>query len=309
MNEVMVDEQHDGKRDVSETRLISRRPRAVLGVLFGLGISVVALLLALRWAGLDELKSALADVNLAFVFITLLTFLVSMLFRVAAWHVLLQRSVPFWRVFAVLNQWYLLNNILPWRLGEFGRALLLGRRPALTVQGVLASIFVERLYDIVIALSFFAALIPLAVGIPGVTRSVFLAIGVLVIAMIGLIILLRYPVFIARITKLLPEGITSWNRHIGRFREGLLSIRNPRTALISFGLLFVSWILAGLQNWFVLLSICLKQKFTGRFSCLQLQCLALRFPLLRVMSVYSRLQEFWRCLHSMCRRDKRWPQP
>jgi uncharacterized protein (TIRG00374 family) len=241
-------------------------------------ISVIALLLAFRWAGFQALKEALTTIDLTFVFLALITYILSMFFRVAAWRVLLQRSVTIRRVFAVLNQGYLLNNVLPWRLGELGRAILLGRRPHLTVQGVLASIFVERLYDIILALGLFAALIPYAVGLPGISRSVSFSGGVIGLGVLGLFLLLRYPDFLLRIIDLLPGGREKWQSHLDRFREGLVSIRSPRIAMVSFLFLLISWLLAGFQYWFVLRSIVAEAQVHWAFFMLTITMLGVTIP-------------------------------
>jgi uncharacterized protein (TIRG00374 family) len=259
-------------------RMRKRSPRTYIGLFIGLGISAAALLLAFRWAGFEALEDALKSVRLPFLYLALVTFLLSMFVRVAAWRVLLQQPVPLWRVFTVLNQGYLINNVLPWRLGEFGRAILLGRRPTMTAQGVLASIFVERLYDIIIALGFFAALIPFAVGIPGVSRSAFFAIGVIVFAVLGLFLLLRYPKIVFRLIDFLPGGRKRWGVHFDRFREGLMTLRRPRIILLSLGLLLISWFLAGMQYWFVLVSIVPQGQIHWAFFMLTITMLGVAIP-------------------------------
>ncbi len=255
-----------------------RSPRTYIGIFIGLSISVVALLLVIRWAGFKALKEALTTIRLPFIYLALVTFLLSMFFRVVAWRILLQQSVSIWRVFTVLNQGYLINNVLPWRLGELGRAILLGRRPNLSAQGVLASIFVERLYDIVIALGFFAALIPFAVGLPGISRSVFFAVAVIAIAAFGLFLLLRYPHIILRVVDILPGGRDRWGRHFDRFREGLQTIRSPRIVCMSLFFLLISWFLAGFQYWFVLRSIVPEAQIHWAFFMLTITMLGVTIP-------------------------------
>jgi glycosyltransferase 2 family protein len=255
-----------------------RSPRTYIGIFIGLSISVIALLLVFHWAGFKALKEALTTIRLPFIFLGLVTFLLSMFFRVVAWRILLQQSVSIWRVFTVLNQGYLINNVLPWRLGEFGRAILLGRRPNLTAQGVLASIFVERLYDIVIALGFFAALIPFAVGLPGISRSVFFAVAVIASAAFGLLLLLRYPQIILRVVDILPGGRDRWGRHFDRFREGLQTIRSPRIVGMSLFFLLTSWFLAGFQYWFVLRSMVPEAQIHWAFFMLTITMLGVTIP-------------------------------
>ena len=255
-----------------------RSPRTYIGLFIGLSISILALLLVFRWAGFQALREALTTIQLPFIYLALMTFLLSMFFRVVAWRILLQQSVPIWRVFIVLNQGYLINNVLPWRLGELARAVLLGRRPNLTAQGVLASIFVERLYDIVFVLGFFAALIPFAIGLPGISRSVFFAVAVIAIAVLGLFLLLRYPHILLRVVDILPGGRDRWRSHFDRFREGLLTIRSLRIVSMSLLFLLISWFLAGFQYWFVLRSIVPEAQIHWAFFMLTITMLGVTIP-------------------------------
>lgn len=259
-------------------RMNKRSPRTYIGILIGLSVSAAALLLVFRWAGFNALKEAFTIIDPHFVYLALVTFLLSMFFRVFAWRVLLQRPVSIWRVFAVLNQGYLINNILPWRLGEFTRAILLGRRSDMTAQGVLASIFIERLYDILITISLFAMLIPFAVGLPGVTRSITFAFSVIGVASLGLFVFLRFPSFVLRIFDFLPGGRARWEVHFDRFREGLSMIRNPRIIIVSLTLLLISWFLAGFQYWFVLRSVVVDAKIHWAFFMLTITMLGVTIP-------------------------------
>ncbi len=58
----------------------------------------------------------------------------------------------------------LLNNLLPFRLGEFGRAFLLGRKSDLKFMGVLPSIVVERALDFTFAAFLLIISVPFVVG-------------------------------------------------------------------------------------------------------------------------------------------------
>ena len=52
-------------------------------------------------------------------------FLLSLVLRVICWFFLLEGKFTFWEAFFGINAGYLLNNVLPFKLGEFGRAALL----------------------------------------------------------------------------------------------------------------------------------------------------------------------------------------
>jgi uncharacterized protein (TIRG00374 family) len=68
--------------------------------------------------------------------------------RGKAWHTLLRRRAAYRDVFFTLNEGYLINNILPFRLGEVARAYLLGRKAHLSFWDVLSTVLIERFLDL-----------------------------------------------------------------------------------------------------------------------------------------------------------------
>jgi len=80
-------------------------------------------------------------------------FLLSLFLRVNCWYFLLKGQFSFGQAFWGVNAGYLLNNVLPFKLGEFGRAALLagkGKAHAGFLE-VLASIITERTLDFLLA--------------------------------------------------------------------------------------------------------------------------------------------------------------
>jgi len=188
--------------------LKSRRSRTLTGVFLGFLISAVALALLLRWSGWGPLWATLRQVDLRYLLAGALVFLASMLARARAWQLILKKEFGIWRVLAALNEGYLLNNILPWRMGELGRAILLGRRPGGSVMRVLSSILVERLYDVFLALSLLIALLPEAAGLPSALRSAAMVTLLLAGSATVIYVILRNPTWLRDLIGRLPG--TGW---------------------------------------------------------------------------------------------------
>ena len=81
----------------------------------------------------------------------MLVTLVWLVVRGRVWQTLLQGKASYRDVFLTLNEGYLLNNLLPFRLGEVGRAYLLGRKAKLDFWQVLPSVVLERMFDLIMA--------------------------------------------------------------------------------------------------------------------------------------------------------------
>lgn len=222
------------------------------GLLLGLAVSAAALVLALRWAGWRPLREALLQVDLRFLLLGVAVFLISMMARVACWRALIGREVGFGRVLAALNEGYLLNNVLPWRMGELGRAILMGRQPGLSTPLVLSSIVVERLYDMILAVGLMLVLLPVAAGAAWASRAAWIGAAVVGMALSFVGFALRRPAMIEGWVARLPGPRPAWLRLWGSFRDGLAVLQTPRRLAMSFSWMAASWALALLEYWAVL---------------------------------------------------------
>jgi len=231
------------------------RPGRWIGLIIGLLVSGAALALVLRWAGWGPLWEALQSVRPGYLALGLIVFLASMLARVACWRILIGRPVGFPRVLAALNEGYLLNNVLPWRMGELGRAILLGRQPGLSAPLVLSAIVVERLYDMILAVGLMLMLLPLASGAAWAARAAWVGAAVVVVALAFVWFALRRPQTIESVLARLPGPTTAWQRLWTSFRDGLEVLRAPSRLLLSFAWMAASWVLAILEYWLVLRSV------------------------------------------------------
>jgi uncharacterized membrane protein YbhN (UPF0104 family) len=131
-------------------RLLKR----ALYALLSLAISAVCVWLSLRNAPLREVGAAMAAADLRRIAAYLCILLVIHLVRTVRWGILLTPlgEVSFKRLNSASAVGWMLLMVLPLRLGEFARPLLIARPPAgggahLRRSGALASIVVERIVD------------------------------------------------------------------------------------------------------------------------------------------------------------------
>src|SRR5512140_598939 len=106
-----------------------------------------------------------------------------MFVRAIVWRTLLRGRAPFRDVFWSLGEGYLLNNILPVRLGEIGRAFMLSRKTDLQFVEILPTIIIERAVDIAYTAAIFLAALPFVAGTADANR---IGILVAIIVAIGL---------------------------------------------------------------------------------------------------------------------------
>src|SRR5512141_2971537 len=130
----------------------------------GVIISVIAIILIIKFVDFGRLVQAIRTANywllLAFVAISL----VWLATRGLVWRILLRNKASYRDSFFTICEGYLLNNFLPFRLGELGRAFLLGRKAHLDFMEVLPTILIERAVDLAFSAVILLAAIPFVVG-------------------------------------------------------------------------------------------------------------------------------------------------
>ena len=90
-----------------------------------------------------------------------------MLVRAKVWQTLLRDKPPYRDVLFATGEGYLLNNFLPFRLGELGRAFLLSRKSGMTFGEILPTIVIERAVDLAFSAAILLAALPFVVGAEG----------------------------------------------------------------------------------------------------------------------------------------------
>ena len=154
--------------------------RLVPGVL----VSLLALAILLYFVDLQQFKQAITGANYPMILVATLATLIWLAFRGIAWRTLLQNQASFPQVFLTLNEGYLLNNFLPLRLGEVGRAFLLSRKANLRFMRVVSSVVIERTLDIAMAVGLLLSSLPFVVG-AGWALQAALAAGALVLLILA----------------------------------------------------------------------------------------------------------------------------
>ena len=90
----------------------------------------------LYFVDLPKMVDALRNANYVYFGIALVIGFVWMAVRTQVWRTLLRDRASFSDVFWTVGEGYLLNNFLPFRLGEVGRAFLLSRKSKMTFMEI-----------------------------------------------------------------------------------------------------------------------------------------------------------------------------
>jgi uncharacterized protein (TIRG00374 family) len=127
--------------------------KKLINLLIGLAIISLSLFYAFRGVKIAELGDALLAARYIYLVPAIALVLLSYLFRAMRWRYLIRsiKDVKTSRLFSPLMVGFM-ANMLPARAGEFVRAYLLSRKEQISFSASFATIFIERLFDLIIVL-------------------------------------------------------------------------------------------------------------------------------------------------------------
>jgi uncharacterized membrane protein YbhN (UPF0104 family) len=157
----------------------------------GIVISIIALAIAFREIDLSQVWAAITRVNYWLLAASLVPLLLFVVLRAYRWRLLFypKQGLRIRNLLAVINIGYLLSNILPARLGDVGRAYLIGDTEEVSRTAAFSTIVAERVLDALFAVIGFFIVLPFA-PIPDWMIRSGLIVGAAVLAAIVLFVVL-----------------------------------------------------------------------------------------------------------------------
>jgi uncharacterized protein (TIRG00374 family) len=145
----------------SEQATAELNTKATISLALGLALSVAALYLAFRNVPFEELVNYLVSINYVWVLPSVVLVIVSFALRALRWQMILGKSRPvgFAGAFHPLMIGFMLNCILPGRLGELARPVILKQRDDVPLVAGLATIAAERMFDVALLIFLFAGVL------------------------------------------------------------------------------------------------------------------------------------------------------
>ena len=133
------------------------KKKMTISFVAGVVISAVALYFAFRNVPLIDLLNYLTTINYFWVLPSILVVLISFLLRAVRWQIILEssRSISVWRAFHPMMIGFMINCVLPGRLGEVARPVILQKKENVPFATGLATVAAERVFDIGLLLFLF----------------------------------------------------------------------------------------------------------------------------------------------------------
>ena len=225
----------------------------------GVVISIVALVVVFRLANWNDLGAAFAAIRPMSIGIALVITLLSMITKSMVWRTLLDNKATLAQTFFIVNEGYFLNNILPLRAGEIGRAIFMGQTSGLGTFHVLSTIVIERAFDVAIAAGLLLATLPLTLGMEGAESIAITSLILIVVGFIVLFLMARFnqqvKSFVERVSRKQPLLEKYLLPKIESLLNGLSVLTKPSQFFKSVFWVLITWALWVSLYYVMILSI------------------------------------------------------
>ena len=172
-----------------------------------------------------------------------------MAMRAKVWQTLLRDKPKYVDVFFSEGEGYLLNNFLPFRLGELGRAFLLSRKSGMAFSEVLPTIIIERVVDLAFSAGILLAALPYVTDSQGSARIAYIVGGIVIFGLLMMYVLARNNQWALDTFHKLSARWTVLHKFGGDFLESFLK----GLGVITDGWLFIRFLFWMTLNWLLAL--------------------------------------------------------
>ena len=220
-------------------------------------ISLVAIAILLYFVNLQDVIKIFEQVHYGLLLPVVILYISGLFTRAIAWRTLLKEEATTSRVFLILNAGYLLNNILPFRLGELGRAFLMGRK-GLGFWRVFPTILIERAFDLALVAGMVLYSLPYVLGGPEARPIAFGAIILVLLGLAALHLLARYQEWvlgvISRLSNRWPKLQRIGQQQVQAFTSGLTALMQIKRFFRVLFWMLITWSLALAAQYLLLLA-------------------------------------------------------
>jgi uncharacterized protein (TIRG00374 family) len=219
-------------------------------ILPGLLISIVLIAAILSFVDFKTTLTALKTANYGLIGIAAILSFVWLAVRAVVWRTLLRDKPTYQDVLFTAGEGYLLNNFLPFRLGEIGRAFLLSRKSGgLTFAEIIPTIVIERTVDLIISAIIFLGALPYVVNAESSPTLGYVLGGVMVFGLVLMYILARNNQWALDLFHKLSARFPALQKTGGSFLESFFQ----GLGVLTDGWLFMRFLFWMILNWAIAL--------------------------------------------------------
>lgn len=178
-------------------------------ILIGLLISIVFIYFIFLNVDLSEIWQNLRSLSWYLYLVLLVIYLINLMLRTLRWQIVIQQAhkVKFKHIFKALVYGYMLNQLLPIKVGEVARAEYLTQKNHINRSFMLGSVAVERVFDMLVIVFFFGISVLFSDTVMSRLESNWMPVFILLVGFILIIILFLNLEILKNISKYLPNKL------------------------------------------------------------------------------------------------------
>jgi len=226
---------------VVKNPLMKKIPRWLPGAI----ISLVLIVVIIRIVDWGEVVESVRKADYGILAAAFALSFLWMMVRAKVWQTLLRDRASYRDVLLTEGEGYLLNNLLPFRLGELGRAFLITRKSDLQFGEVLPTIVIERVVDLGFSAAILLAALPFVVDAQG-SQNIGYIVGAVVVAGLAMMYVLARNNQWA--LNLFHKSSARWPS-LQKFGGGFLESFFAGLGILTDGWLFVRFLFWMTLNW------------------------------------------------------------
>ncbi len=225
-----------------------------VNVALGLLVGALFVWLAFRGTDIEGLKSSFKEANYFYLVPIAFLSIIILMLRSYRWGVILEpmEKIDQKSLFSITAVGFMAINLLPWRMGEIARPYLISRKSSIKMGSSLATIVVERTFDM-LSLMMLLLFVLMTAQLP---NWIFRPASYVLLIFIPLFLLLIFMAVkrelsvksIDRIISRLPKSFSSWlMRVLHSFLDGLQILPDLKKTSYYSLLSMLIWFLMGLS--------------------------------------------------------------
>ncbi len=223
--------------------------------------------LAARGVDFSEVGRTFGQVNYFWVFVSVATNLFSCWLRAVRWQYLMKpvADLPVYRLYTVMMMSFMVNNLLPFRLGEFMRAIPLKRNEGISLSATMGSVVIERVIDVITLMLIFGLCLILFPFPAWIQSGSLLILIIIIISIVIWYYLVHHTeqtlVFFGKLTKRLPEKKGHrLNEMLGSFISGMSMIKSLKSHVVILVQSMLIWFTYMISFYLMFLALDLTEK-------------------------------------------------
>jgi uncharacterized protein (TIRG00374 family) len=228
--------------------------------LLGAAVSLLAIYFFLSQIDFSAFITALANANYIYIIPAFLLLLLGLFTRAVRWSILLGGALPLKRAFSILNVSYLVNGVLPLRIGELARVYLATRiQPPVPMLKTASTIIVERLLDLLAVLILLGIVLAAGPLPDNLRRTAAVLLPLVFLGFLALVFLssqrgLAHRLLTLTLGRLRPSASKKLAVWLDHFLDGLQPLTQPRALFLALSWTAISWVLSVAAGYVFMLS-------------------------------------------------------